>query len=377
MKRPDLAFLPAVLTALGVIGLLVVFALEAGAFRQAVIGWASSDLDTRTRLAAATLSEALATGDMRRLREFGDECEADGVRLKVISGPAGLFFDSKPVGSPQPESIFATVTSGEFRVRLYLPLARVLAPFNRARIGFLLAGLIGGAGVLLVFFVTYRQKVRISELRRLETFRHEFVADVSHEIKTPLTGILGAVDMIDGDTPLVSLVRKEAKRLNQLVQAILDLARLEREGVRLSLAPTDLAALSREEAERFGVRASAVGEVVVECDAQLVAQALDNLIVNAKRHSGSDNIEVSVVAAGGMAVIAVEDRGRGVPSEHAERIFERFHRVDAARSAENGGAGLGLAIVRQIARLHGGEAAYEPAKPVGSRFTISLPLTNR
>ena len=113
------------------------------------------------------------------------------------------------------------------------------------------------------------------------------------------------------------------------------------------------------------------------CDPQLVEQAVANLVENAVRHSGSDDIRVSLACAGGMAEISVEDRGVGVPPEQAERIFERFHRVDPARAAETGGAGLGLAIVRRIARLHGGEARCTPARPRGARFTISIPLTNR
>ena len=114
--------------------------------------------------------------------------------------------------------------------------------------------------------------------------------------------------------------------------------------------------------------------LVAKCDAQLVSQAVSNLIANAQRHSGTADIAVSARSlSGGGVEIAVEDHGKGVPPEHAERIFERFHRADPARAAESGGAGLGLAIVRRIARLHGGDAFYSPANPRGSRFTIVLP----
>ena len=196
---------------------------------------------------------------------------------------------------------------------------------------------------------------------------------MSHEIRTPLTGILGAAEMLEtGDgaqARLVGMIRGESKRLESLVQQILDLARLEREGDVLSIAETDVASLVAELAEKYGVKIEEgdAGALVVNCDAQLVSQAVSNLIENALRHSGTTDIAVSARRKpGGGVEIAVEDHGKGVPPEHAARIFERFHRADPARAAESGGAGLGLAIVRRIARLHGGDATYAPAKPCGS-----------
>ena len=102
-------------------------------------------------------------------------------------------------------------------------------------------------------------------------------------------------------------------------------------------------------------------------------RAVSNLIANAIRHSGSKEISVSVESVGREIRIAVEDHGIGVPPEHAERIFERFHRVDPSRTAETGGAGLGLAIVRRIARLHGGDVTLEPVVPHGCRFVLDFP----
>ena len=109
-------------------------------------------------------------------------------------------------------------------------------------------------------------------------------------------------------------------------------------------------------------------------DAQLVGQALTNLIVNAIRHSGSKDVVVSAEKAGRKLQLVVEDHGVGIPAEHRARIFERFYRVDAARAAETGGSGLGLAIVRQIARLHGGDVRLETASPAGCRFVLELDL---
>ena len=177
---------------------------------------------------------------------------------------------------------------------------------------------------------------------------------------------------------MIEMIEKESKRLNGLVQSILDLARLEREGDVLNLAETDLGELVRGLAEKFKVNFRG-GDVssprfLIRCDPQLIEQAVSNLIGNAVRHSGSDEILVTVACDGKMAHVIVEDHGVGIPPEHAAQVFERFHRVDPARAAETGGAGLGLAIVRQIARLHGGDVTLKSAVPHGCRFELSIPM---
>ena len=379
------ALIAPVAAAAGLVAFVAVFLVEATAFRAAVAGWAAHDLRERTRLAAATLEEPLATGDFAALGAFGAACAADGVRLTVFSVPGGgLVFDSLAAGAAAPEAIYWTEPSGgEHAVRLGLPRARVLAPFHRARLGFLLAALVGGAGVLLVTVVTYRQRARLVEMARLERFRRDFIADVSHEIKTPLTGILGAADLLAEtaldatQARLTGLITKESTRLNALAQSILDLARLERADDAPARRETDLPGLVGEVVDGLRERARARGvEIVftggpaapVRCDPRLVAEAVANLVTNAVRHSGAQ--EVRVTAA--RARVVVEDRGVGIPPEHAARIFERFYRVDPARAAESGGAGLGLAIVRRIARLHGGEVTFEPVRPHGARFVLTL-----
>ena len=389
-------WLPAALAAVAFVGFAVVFVLEIFSYQRAVIEWANRDLQSRADLAAANLAEPLRTQDFRTIHAFGADCVADGVRLVITSANGGRVFDTARFPNGDVPSYFCTSRSGEYVVTVSVPSGRVLAPFYRALVGFVLAGLVGIAGVLLFFFVTYRQRVRIRELARLEKFRRDFIADVSHEIKTPLTGILGAVDLLsdqggeDADSPkarLLGMLGTEAKRLNGLVQSILDLARLEREGDVLNRAETDLGELVREtvetlrpQAEAKGIALSGPGEGVAcqaVIDAQLVSQAVSNLVANAVRHSGSKDVAVSLHASGSEVRIAVEDHGVGIPAEHAGRVFERFHRVDPARAAETGGAGLGLAIVRQVARLHGGDVALAPAVPSGCVFTLVLPLSRR
>ena len=363
------------------------------AFRASVLEWAGNDLFSRAQVAVSTLEEPLRTGDFAAVQAFNRQCAADGVRLSIFGKPkGGLVFDSLGGFSDvlrDSDYIYSAIEDvGAFEVMLGLPLDRVLAPYRRAKTSLALAALVGIAGMFFVFFALYRQRVRIRELARTEKFRREFVADVSHEIKTPLTGILGAAEMLseggasEAQKPLLAMVTKESKRLNALVQQILDLARLEREGETLDLAETDLVDLARETVESLRPRAEAAGialsfaapesPCVAKVDARLLSEALSNLVENAIRHSGSPDVEVSVASARDGVKIVVEDRGIGIPREHASRVFERFYRVDPARAAESGGAGLGLAIVRGIARLHGGDVVLSPASPHGCRFTLSI-----
>ena len=406
MRLPTFDFLPPLLVAFGLFGAVAVFVSETHSFREAVFSWARRDLDARTELAAATLKESVATGDFRRIHEFGEACSAEGVRLTVLSAPGGTVFDSVGRGAQAEECLFAVRPCGEFRVRLGLPLSRVLAPYRRARIGFLLAGVVGGVGVLFVLFFTFRQRARLRELARerdaqrrlveemqkVESFRRDFIADVSHEIKTPLTGIIGSVDLLmssddlpqDAKDRLMGMVKSESVRLNDLAQGILSLARLERDAASGSAEffPTDVSEIVREVVGRLdaqakekgvAIKVAVPGPCVVTCDGQLISSALSNLLVNAIRHSGADEVSVSVVRSSGSVSISVEDHGTGIPAEQRERVFDRFYRVDRSRGSDTGGAGLGLAIVRGIARLHGGDVTLEPSNPTGCRFSLTIP----
>ena len=361
---------------------IAAFAAQVVSFGRDVERWARRDLRTQAELTAAGLAAPLRTQDFRRLREVAAALELKGLVLRVRSPGGGLLYDGAR-GEPMLEE---SAAAGEHSVAVAIRREQVFEPFRRAVALFALAALVGALGMFVVFFALYRQRVRIRELARLERYRREFVADVSHEIKTPLTGILGAAEMIgeadDSSRPrLAAMIAKESKRLNALVQQILDLARLDREGAAPERARTDLAGLVRDvledrraEAESRGVELvfRGNGEVFADCDATLVAEAVSNLVGNAIRHSGSPKVEVSCVATAHGVEIAVEDHGVGIPPEHAERVFERFHRVDPARAAESGGAGLGLAIVRRIARLHGGDVRLEPVSPHGCRFVLAL-----
>ena len=394
-----------VLAALAFAAVFAAFAWQLAVYWRNVRAASERDLQSRADLAAAVLAEPLKTLDFRAIHAFGDKCEADGLRLRICHGDAFHLTDGDEAGrkgffdtahGDEFACLFKTARAGSYWIGVGKPLDVLIRPFFKALVVVVLAGLLGGVGVLFFFIALWRQHVRIRELAQVEKFRREFIADISHEIKTPLTGILGAAEMMEeemgenggrgaggGMGVLVGMVRKEGARLNALVQQVLDLSRLEREGAEPRLAETDLADLVREAVERFAARAAAAGvdlaaadgsaaSLVVRCDATLVAQALANLVENALRHSGSPAIRVSCGRSGKLARLVVEDAGRGVPADEAARIFERFHRVDPARAAESGGAGLGLAIVRRIAKLHGGEATCEPVSPHGARFVVTL-----
>ena len=376
-------WLPAALAAVAFLGALAVFGWLLNCFWIDIGTWARRDLRSQAELAADSLREPLASQNFRALTGLHTSLEAKGLILRVRSANGGWIFHGGYKGATVEEY----VPCGEYSVGVAIREEQVYAPFYEALVGFVLAALVGVLGMFVVFFILYRQRVRIRELAKLEKFRREFIADVSHEIKTPLTGILGAVDMLEGMEVekkdgggqwgvLLALIRKESKRLNGLVQSILDLARLEREGDVLDVAGFDLEEMLKELAAKYGVRydGSDKSENLVVGDAALILQAVSNLVENAKRHSGTDDIALSLTWLDGWAHVIVEDHGVGIPPEHAARIFERFHRVDPARAAETGGAGLGLAIVRRIARLHGGEVALTPAKPRGCRFDFSIPM---
>ena len=376
-------WLPAALAAVAFLGALAVFGWLLNCFWIDIGTWARRDLRSQAELAADSLREPLASQNFRALTGLHTSLEAKGLILRVRSANGGWIFHGGYKGATVEEY----VPCGEYSVGVAIREEQVYAPFYEALVGFVLAALIGVLGMFVVFFILYRQRVRIRELAKLEKFRREFIADVSHEIKTPLTGILGAVDMLEGMEVekkggggqwgvLLALIRKESKRLNGLVQSILDLARLEREGDVLDVAGFDLEEMLKELAAKYGVRydGSDKSENLVVGDAALILQAVSNLVENAKRHSGTEDIALSLTWLDGWAHVIVEDHGVGIPPEHAARIFERFHRVDPARAAETGGAGLGLAIVRRIARLHGGEVSLTSAKPRGCRFDFSIPM---
>jgi signal transduction histidine kinase len=390
MSKDEVRFslLPGLVAAVGFAAFAAVFIVELYTFHWSVINWAERDLEARTKLTAVNLEEVLSAADWSELHETGETLREQGLRLTVYrgGGEGGLVYDSLGLDQDEEDYLYAEAESVGRQVRLGLPRARVLVPFRKALMGFGWAALMGGAAVLLILFLTYRQHVRVKELAKVEKFRREFIADVSHEIKTPLTGILGAVELLMDDPgkearqKLLGMVKKESARLNGLAQDVLGLARLEERGA-LHFESVDVVEIVREAAERFRGRAAEVGmEMRVEAescvekvDAQMVARAVANLVENAIRYSKSADVVLGVKRTDEGVEVSVEDHGVGIGKEEARRIFERFYRADTSRAAATGGSGLGLAIVRGVARAHGGWAKVERLEPHGCRFVMVLP----
>ena len=231
----------------------------------------------------------------------------------------------------------------------------------------------------------------ITELRRLERVRRDFVANVSHEFKTPLTAIQGFAETLLGGAlddkanrkRFMEIIREHAQRLARLTDDLLKLSRIEAGRLELESRPVSVAALvngcvetARLKAESKGLRLT-VGLPedlpAVRGDAVQLGEVLQNLIDNALQYTPpGGRIDVTAYSNGHEVIFTVADTGIGIPEADLERIFERFYRVDAARSREAGGTGLGLSIARHIVDAHGGRIWVESAVGQGSRFRFSI-----
>jgi signal transduction histidine kinase len=224
----------------------------------------------------------------------------------------------------------------------------------------------------------------LGRLERAETRQRALVSDTAHELRSPLASIRAqlevALDHPDSQRwpETAAGVLADTLRLSRLADDLLVLARLDEHGARSAARePVDLAALARAAGERhpaarFPVTVDAAEAVTVPGDAKGLTRLLDNLVDNALRHAAS-GVRVRVSRTGGWAELCVSDDGPGIPPADRERVFARFTRLDEGRSRDEGGAGLGLAIVRETARAHGGDAHLEDASP-GLRAVVRLPL---
>ena len=232
----------------------------------------------------------------------------------------------------------------------------------------------------------------VSEMDRLETVRRDFVANVSHELKTPVAAIRGLVETIIDDRRMdpahrerfLLKIRDQSVRLSSVVADLLTLSRLESQGGALERKPIDLrdpvraaAAALLPTADERGVAVETHvpdGPVTVAGDKEALCQVTSNLLDNALKYTArGGRVWVRLRSEGHAALIEVQDTGIGIEPKDQERIFERFYRVDKGRSRELGGTGLGLSIVKHIARLHGGEVSVESVPGVGSTFRVVIP----
>jgi two-component system phosphate regulon sensor histidine kinase PhoR len=235
----------------------------------------------------------------------------------------------------------------------------------------------------------------VTRIEAAERSRRDFIANVSHELRTPLTSIQGYVETLVEETKpnpettreFLGIIQKNATRMNRLTEDLLALASVESPDYKLTPQPTKASALVQDAIE-------SLGGMVVESDIELVSagapdtpvladpdamnQVFGNLIENALKYGkAGKRIVVGARSLEDEIEFFVQDFGPGIASEHLERIFERFYRVDKARSRESGGTGLGLAIVKHIVQAHGGRIWAESELGVGAAFHFTLPLAPR
>lgn len=230
-----------------------------------------------------------------------------------------------------------------------------------------------------------------SEARRIEAVRRDFVANVSHELKTPIgalgllsEAILGAKDQPDAVVKFATRMQNEAKRLTDLVQEIIDLSRLQSSDPLSKAFPVEVSEIVREAVSQAQITSEARGiyieigkieDATVIGDRDQLIAAVHNLIENAVNYSPEDTkVSVVTIRKDNLIEISVTDQGIGIAEDEQNRIFERFYRVDPARSRETGGTGLGLSIVKHVALNHGGDIKVWSKVGVGSTFSLILPI---
>ena len=233
-----------------------------------------------------------------------------------------------------------------------------------------------------------------SQAQRIQDVRRDFVANVSHELKTPIgallllsEAVLGAKDDPEAVTKFATRMQIESKRLTDLVQEIINLSRLQDSdplSVPSELNVQDLVNEAIDQSQvgadnrKIKISTGDIANGVVLGDRDQLIMAIQNLVENAVNYSPEGTqVTVSSIVKDGIITISITDQGIGIPENEKERIFERFYRVDPARSRESGGTGLGLSIVKHVATKHGGEVSVWSVENVGSTFSLKLPIFSK
>jgi two-component system phosphate regulon sensor histidine kinase PhoR len=238
-------------------------------------------------------------------------------------------------------------------------------------------------GAVLAVFVD------VTELRRLEAVRRDFVANASHELRSPLTAVRAAAETlrtVEGDVNaaarFLELIERNAERLENLIDDLLELSRIEAREVNLQLEPLELSTVvertlsqhtHRAQLKRVTLKHDVSGAPPVRADRRALEHVLGNLVDNAIKYCPDGaGVDISARSDGDVVKVAVTDSGAGIPAEHLPRLFERFYRVDAGRSRELGGTGLGLSIVKHLVEAMGGAVSVASAVGRGSTFSFTL-----
>ena len=351
---------------------------------------------------------------LRRLTQERNEREAvlasmvEGVlavdaeeRVIAVNAAAARLLDTDPVAAegksiqeivrnPDLQHVVAQTLDGHRPIEADIVMRVGAEDRNLQANGTLLHGDDGGPDVGAVVVLN-----DVTRLKRLEAVRRDFVANVSHELKTPVTSIKGFAETLEdgaledpeASRRFVRIIAGQADRLNSIIEDLLALSTLEQSGDSplLQLEEADLCDVvavalevcgPKAEAKRIVLNEGCPGTLLARVSPPLLEQAVVNLIDNAVKYSAEGStVEVDLAQTDDEIVVGVTDQGQGVAREHLPRLFERFYRVDKARSRDLGGTGLGLAIVKHIAQIHGGRVSVDSVVGRGSTFRIHLPRT--
>jgi signal transduction histidine kinase len=335
------------------------------------------------RLQALSSEEALLSATLESLAEgvIAVDARQQVVRINETARRLVAVRDPVPFGADRlpRERLLRDALAGALAGRATEPIETQLGD----RIVALTARPLGQGGAVVAMY-------DLTPIRRLEAVRRDFVANVSHELKTPLTVIGGfAETLLDDGLPDVSrrqfteAVRSNAGRMQRIVDDLLDLSRIESGGWVPAPGWTDVASTAADAFASARPAAEAKGLVLV-CepgagaerawvDPTALRQVLGNLVDNAVRHTAAGRVTVRSRRDGGLVAVQVQDSGSGIPPEHRARVFERFYRVDPARSRDAGGTGLGLSIVKHLTEAHGGRVWAEAAPGGGTIIQVTLP----
>ena len=369
--KVDRSWLAAVAAAVCIVGFTALLCVVVRSFRLAISDIAESE--TRVTVVNADGSVFYDTSDA-----VANHAGREEVARAFADGRGTSLRHSDTM---KRDFLYCARRVGDRVVRLAIPCTGVRRSERLAWAGVAVAGVLGAFVVMLVFVLTRRLAGRLDEQ-----------ANVTHELKSPLTAILGAVEMLgDGSqlseeerADLLGIISGESGRLGRLVGDVLSLAQIEREedenvGSFEAVSLDDLVAsvVDLEQSKAAGqvrIEITRNDAASVKGDACRLEEVLQNLIANALRYSGTDRIEVASVASRDKVTVTVCDFGIGIAEQHLPHLFERFYRVNKSRSRTLGGTGLGLAIVKHIVRLHGGDVFVSSRPGVKTTFGFTLPI---
>ncbi|MCR5413543.1 MAG: hypothetical protein K6F50_02290 [Kiritimatiellae bacterium] len=389
-SKVDRGIVSSAIAAAASVGFAVLLLAVARSFRSSIAEMVESE--TRVTIVNSDGSVFYDTEDAT-----GNHASREEVRNAFSGGSGSALRHSETLGR---DLMYCARRVGDKVVRLAVPYTGVIRSERLAWVGLSSALALGLCMVVLVFFATRNLTRRLDEQsKRLEIasasekYRREFTSNVTHELKSPLTSIQGAVDILgDGSSlspeersDLFGIITRETGRLASLVGDVLSLAKIEQEEccekrdfTDVSMAELVEVAASGEElnanASHAKITVARNDGVHVMGNVGQLEEVLRNLLENAMRYSGSDRIEIRSVASQGTVTVSVKDFGIGIPAEHLPHIFERFYRVNKSRSRSLGGTGLGLAIVKHIVQLHGGTVSAVSRPGVETEFSFTLPL---